>query len=160
RARGVAGLRPDVSQAEIERLDQAGFRGARLSTHVKGYGGPEAIAALWPRLQSVGWHIQLHVLSVNEIADLETSLMKLPVPIVFDHLGGVTGNDGLDSPGFRAVLRILRRRDNCWVKSSSWYRRSNQKHNAYADMKVYARALVEARQDRVVYGSNWPHPNL
>lgn len=158
RARGVAGLAPGTPAGEIERLHEAGFRGVRLSTHVKGYGGTEAISVIAPVLRPVGWHVQLHVLRIQEIADLEAVLLRLPVPIVFDHMGGVRGAENVDDAGFQALLRILRARDDCWVKISSWYRRSNVAN--FADMKVFAQALVDASPDRIVFGTNWPHPNL
>lgn len=160
RARGVAGVRPDVTADELARLNAGGFRGARLSTHVKGYGGTEVIDVLAAKLAPLGWHVQLHVADNAEIAEIEAKLMKLPAPIVFDHLGCVRGGkDTVNSPGFQAMLRILQKRDDCWVKISSWYHRSQSGPPAYTDMKPFAHALVNARPDRVVFGTNWPHPN-
>jgi 2-pyrone-4,6-dicarboxylate lactonase len=86
-------------------------------------------------------------------------LMACPVPLVFDHLGCVRGNESVDASGFQAVLRVLRRRDDCWVKLSSWHGRSVSGAPSYSDMKPFAQALVDARPDRVVWGTNWPHPN-
>jgi 2-pyrone-4,6-dicarboxylate lactonase len=160
RARGVAGVAPDVGHAELERLHRGGMRGVRLSTHVAGYGGTELIDALASRLAPFGWHVQVHVAGGAELAGLEDRLMRVPVPLVFDHLGCVRGSEGAASAGFQALLRLLQRRDDCWVKISSWYRRSDAGAPAYADMKPLAQALIAARPDRVVYGTNWPHPNL
>jgi 2-pyrone-4,6-dicarboxylate lactonase len=160
RARGVAGVPPDVSAAELERLHAGGFRGARLSTHIKGYGGSEAIAALAPRFRPLGWHVQLHVDHVGELAELEDRLLRTEVAMVFDHLGCARGEDTVGHPGFQALLRILRQRDDRWVKLSSWYRRSQAGPPDYADMRPLVQALVAARPDRVVWGSNWPHSAL
>jgi predicted TIM-barrel fold metal-dependent hydrolase len=160
RARGVAGVAVDVSAAELERLHAGGMRGARVSTHVKGYGGTDAIAALAPRLKPFGWHLQVHLLHVDELVPLEKELLAVPVPLVFDHMGGARGNEGPARPGFKALLRILRKRDDCWTKISSWYRRSDAGGPAYPDMKPFVEALVEARPDRLVFGTNWPHPAL
>ena len=160
RARGVAGVSIDVSAAEIERLHAGGMRGARVSTHVKGYGGTDAIDVLAPRLKPFGWHLQVHLLHVEELLPLEPALLKVPVPLVFDHMGGARGNEGPGNPGFQALLRILKRRDDCWTKISSWYRRSPAGGPGYADMKPFVEALVEARPDRLVFGTNWPHPAL
>lgn len=160
RARGVAGVALDVSAAEIERLHAGGMRGARVSTHVKGYGGTDAIDVLAPRLKPFGWHLQVHLLHVEELLALESSLMKVPVPLVFDHMGGVRGSEGPGNKGFQALLRILRNRDDCWTKISSWYRRSDAGEPDYADMRPIVEALVEARRDRLVFGTNWPHPAL
>lgn len=158
RARGVAGLSLDATPEYIERLHQGGMRGVRLSTHVKGYGGMELIGAMAARIKPFGWHLQVHVEKCAELADFEKDLLKTPVPLVFDHLGCARGGDGPDSVGFQALLRILKERDDCWVKLSSWYRRSDEGPPAFADMKVLAQALVDARPDRCVWGTNWPHP--
>ena len=68
--------------------------------------------------------------------------------------------DTADHPGFLALLRILRQRDDCWVKVSSWYRRSQAGPPSYADMQPFVQALVDARPDRVVWATNWPHSAL
>ena len=159
RARGVAGIPPDVSAAEIERLHAGGFRGARLSTKVKGYGGTEVIGTIAAKLKPFGWHVQLHFGESATIAEQESMLLECPVPIVFDHLGCMRGSESPDARGFQALLRILERRDDCWVKISSFHGRSVSGPSLYADMKVFAQALVDARPDRAVWGTNWPHPN-
>jgi 2-pyrone-4,6-dicarboxylate lactonase len=86
--------------------------------------------------------------------------MKVPVPLVFDHMGGVRGVEGPGNRGFQALLRILKSRDDCWTKISSWYRRSDAGGPGYRDMQPIVEALVEARPDRLVFGTNWPHPAL
>ena len=159
RARGVAGIAPDASAAEIERLHAAGFRGARLSTRVKGYGGTEAIDAIAAKIAPFGWHVQLHFGESATIADIESKLLACPAALVFDHLGCTRGSESPDARGFQALLRILQRRDDCCVKISSFDGRSASGPPRYADMKVFAQALVDARPDRVVWGTNWPHPN-
>src|SRR5690606_667737 len=138
----------------------AGFRGVRLSTHMKGYGGTDAIQALAPVLRPFGWHMQIHLVRVDEIAALEEQFMAISAPLVFDHMGGVRGDEHPDCPGFQALLRLLQRRDDCWVKISSWYRRSNRSDGSFSDMQPFVQSLVETRPDRLLFGSNWPHPNL
>jgi len=160
RARGVAGLASDASADTIRQLHERGMRGVRVSSHVKGYGGIEAMDLLAPRLRPVGWHVQLHFLHADEIAALEQRLLRLPVPIVFDHMGGVRGGEGVGNAGFQAMLRILRARDDCWAKISSWHRRSDSGPPAYADMRPLVEAMVDARCDRLVFGTNWPNPAL
>ena len=158
RARGVAGIAPDAGEHTVKRLHDGGMRGVRLSTMVKGYGGPELLDRFAQKIKPFGWHVQLHVDRVAELAALETQLLAHPTPIVFDHLGRVRGAEGVSAPGFQALLRILKQRDDCWVKLSSWYRLSDSGPPAYADMKPLVQALIAARADRVVWGSNWPHP--
>lgn len=158
KARGVAGVAPDATPAEIRRLHEGGMRGVRLSTMVKGYGGMELIDAMAAKIAPFGWHVQLHVDKCEELAALEHRLLDCPVPLVFDHLGRVRGGEGVDAPGFQALLHILKERDDCWVKLSSWYRLSDAGPPGYGDMKPLLQALVSARPDRCVWGSNWPHP--
>jgi predicted TIM-barrel fold metal-dependent hydrolase len=157
RARGVAGLALDTPSAQVERLNGGGFRGVRLSTSVKGYGGTDAIEPMSAKIRPFGWHIQLHVGKSAELAQHEARILKLAVPVVFDHLGCVRGSEGMNSPGFQALVRMLKARDDFWVKLSSWYRRSDM-GAPYDDMKPIAQALMEARPDRCVWGTNWPHP--
>jgi 2-pyrone-4,6-dicarboxylate lactonase len=158
RARGVAGVAPDVSATEIQRLHKGGMRGVRLSTMVKGYGGTELIDAMAVKIKPYGWHVQLHVDKCAELVPLEQKLLDCPTPIVFDHLGRVRGGEGVSAPGFQALLRIIRQRNDCWVKLSSWYRLSDSGPPHYTDVKPLVEALVAARPDRLVWGSNWPHP--
>jgi 2-pyrone-4,6-dicarboxylate lactonase len=160
RARGVAGLAPDTDAETLARLHDGGMRGVRVSSHVRGYGGIEAMDHLAPRLRPVGWHVQLHFLHADEIAHLEQRLLRLPVPIVFDHMGGVRGAEGVGNAGFQAMLRILRARDDCWAKLSSWHRRSDTGGPAYEDIRPVVQAMVDARADRLVFGTNWPNPAL
>lgn len=159
RARGVAGLHPGVTRDELDTLHAGGMRGVRVSTHVKGYGGTQAIGEYAARIRPLGWHVQVHVAHADEIADLEDELMRVPVPLVFDHLGCVRGAEGPGNRGFQALLRLLRRREDCWAKISSWYRRSDA-GPGHADMAPIVAALVDARPDRLVFGTNWPHPAL
>jgi predicted TIM-barrel fold metal-dependent hydrolase len=159
RARGVAGIRPETATQELDRLHAGGIRGVRLSTKVKGYGGTDLIDTIGRKVAPLGWHLQLHVDGSAELKALEAMLMKVPAALVFDHLGCVRGREGVDAPGFQVLLRLLRERDDCWVKISSWYGRSDAGPPDYADMKPLAQALVAARPDRVLFGTNWPHPN-
>lgn len=158
RARGVCGIPHDAPTAEIERLHAGGIRGVRLSTRVRGYGGIALLEPLAARVFPLGWHVQLHVADIAELSEIEAQLMRCPSAIVFDHLGCARGDDGVDAPGFQTLLRVLRARDDCWVKISSWYRRTRAGPPAYEDMRPLAQALVAARPDRCVWGSNWPHP--
>ncbi|WP_454692718.1 amidohydrolase family protein [Achromobacter aloeverae] len=160
RARGVAGIAIDTSWLELERLHAGGMRGVRLSSRRKGYGGVEAIAPLARLIHPFGWHLQLHVADIAEFVGMERLLLHVPVPIVFDHLGCARGGDRLDAPGFRSLLRVLQRRDDAWCKLSSWYRRSNAGPPDYPDMEPFVEALADARPDRLVFGTNWPHPGL
>lgn len=158
RARGVAGVNPAATAGDIDTLHRGGMRGMRLSTSVKGYGGMDLVQPMAEKIRPYGWHLQLHVGKGAELADLEPRLLEVPVPVVFDHFGRTRGNEGVAAPGFQALLAMLKARDDFWVKLSSWYRLSDSGGPHYADMKPLAQALVAARPDRCVWGSNWPHP--
>lgn len=157
RARGIASIKTDTDEAELRRLHEGGMRGVRLSTHVAGYGGVELVETIARRVAPLGWHAQVHFGHAQEIAEAEAMLARIPSPLVFDHLGCVRGGEGVASAGFQAMLRLLKQRDDRWVKVSSFYRRSDAGGPRYDDMKPLVQALVEARPDRVVWGSNWPH---
>lgn len=159
RARGVAGIRLDMGMSELQRMKEGGIVGTRLSTKVKGYGGAELIDAFAEKIKPLGWHLDLHLGGVAEIAEREQHFLRVPVPLVFDHMGSTRGKEGVSAPGFQALLRILQARDDCWVKISSWYRLSDAGPPDWLDMKPMAQALVAARPDRLVWGSNWPHSN-
>ena len=156
RARGIGGISPDIDRRELDRLHAGGMRGARLSTRVKGYGGVDLIEVIARKIGPLGWNLNLHLRNAD-YAGIESQLMNAASPIVFDHLGGVRGNEGVDAPGFQTLLRVLKGREDCWVKISGWYHVSASGRPDYADIRPMAQALAEARPDRVVFGTNWPH---
>lgn len=160
RARGVAGVSPDIDAKALGQLHEDGFRGVRLSTYLKGYGGMQAMQLLAPKLRPLGWHLQIHLTHIEQLPALKNELLALPVPLVFDHMGSVRGDEDLQSPGFQTLLQLLTEREDCWVKISSWYRRSTLKDGSGNDMRPFAEKLVATRPDRVLFGTNWPHPNL
>lgn len=159
RLRGIAVVDPDIADSELENLAEGGMRGIRLSTMLKGAVGSEQLAPMADRIKHLGWHIVLHVNDSREIAELESTLRNLPVPIVIDHLSRIRGGQGVNYVGFQALLALLRETDHVWAKVSSWYRLSDQ-GPPYDDMTPLAHALIDARVDRVIWGTNWPHPIL
>ena len=159
RLRGIAVVDPEISDAALEELDAGGMRGIRLSTMLKGGVGSEQLAPMADKIRGLGWHIVLHVNDSKEIAELNSTLRNLPVPIVIDHLSRVRGGQGVDYVGFQALLRLMRETDHVWGKISSWYRLTDI-GPPYDDMTPIARAMIAARPDRVIWGTNWPHPIL
>lgn len=160
RFRGIAVVAADVDEATLRRLHDGGVRGVRMTTFVKGGTGAEHVTALARRIRPLGWIVQLHLGNVEELPALAPRLVALPVPYLIDHFGRARGDQGVDNTGFRALLRLLREDDKCWVKLCSPYRLSRSGPPRYADMTPLAHALIEACPDRVVWGSNWPHPNF
>ena len=159
RCRGVAVIEPDAPDEALEVLSRGGIRGIRLSTMLAGGVGTQHLETMADRIMGLGWHMVLHLGGVAEIAELAPRLRRLPVDFLIDHLGRVRGGEGVDHPGFQALLALLRDSDRCWAKISSWYRLSDQ-GPPYDDMGPLAEALIAARPDRILWGSNWPHPIL
>ena len=157
---GVAAIRPDISEEQLKRLDACGFRAVRLMDQFPSGATTAMLEAIASRIAPYGWHVEINVAKSADWVGLEPRLRKCPVPIVFDHLGRVRGSEGVDSPGFAVVRRLLTERNDCWTKLSSWYRLSDSGAPACEDMRPLVQALLAARPDRCVWGTNWPHPGL
>lgn len=157
RGRGVAVLAPDVSKAELRRLHDIGFRGTRFNMVSSGGTPREALEGMAAKVAELGWHIQVFTKS-DDIAAMERRYAELPVEVVFDHIGGADPARGADQPGFQAMLRLLRA-GRAWVKVSGAYR-VDLDGAPWPKAAPFARALIEAAPERVVWGSDWPHPHL
>jgi 2-pyrone-4,6-dicarboxylate lactonase len=157
--RGVALLPSNVSTQELRRLDSVGFRGVRFNfmRHLGQSAPVSDLVALAARLAPLGWHLQVHFESTL-IEDLLPQLAHLPVPVVIDHMGRVDASRGPDQHEFR-TLRAHLRNDRFWIKVSGCDRCSRQEA-PYADAVTLARSLVDEFGDRVLWGTDWPHPNI
>jgi 2-pyrone-4,6-dicarboxylate lactonase len=156
RLRGVAVLPPGQSPANLAALHRAGVRGLRMSTVVGGGVGMEAIAALDAEIHALGWHLMLHFGKAEQLVDVEAALTAARSPFILDHMARITGAEGLASAPFAALRRLLDT-DRCWIKLASLYRLSSEPW-PHRDMLPMIHAVVEARPDRILWGSNWPHP--
>lgn len=156
--RGVAVLGDDASEREIEAMHAAGVRGARLNiVDVKTGKGELPLAhieRLADRIKAFGWHIEF-LMHVDEFPHLDRMLARLPVECVFGHLGYVRADKGSATPGFQALLRLLRA-GRAWAKLTGPYRISTGPL-PHTDTHAFAQALVEAAPERLVWGSDWPH---
>jgi 2-pyrone-4,6-dicarboxylate lactonase len=156
--RGIALVPVSVSDAELKRLAAAGLCGARF--HYVGHlsTGPKIddVITFAKRLAAIGWHLQIHMAG-ELILDLAPALKRSPVPVVIDHIGRVDASLGLEQPGFRALLALMQEK-HVWVKVSGCDRITRQ-GPPYADAIPFARKLVAEFGDRVVWGTDWPHPN-
>ena len=157
---GVATIDPRIGEGELRKLDKAGFRAARCMDQFANAATTAMLEPLARRVAPLGWHLEINIAKSGDWVDLEPALRRCPVPLVFDHLGRTRGAEGVDAPGFRAILRLLTGRDDCWTKISSWYRLSDSGPPGYADMAPLVRKLLSERPDRCVWGTNWPHPGL
>lgn len=156
---GVALAPVDADLSRLKKLDAQGFRGLRFN-YVQHLGGGPAIADLMKlssKLASLGWHLQLHLES-QMIVKMMPELKLSPVPVVIDHMGRIDASRGLDQPGFTHLLKLMEDK-RFWVKVSGLERASRQ-GAPYADAVPFARRLVAEFGERVVWGSDWPHPNL
>ena len=157
-ARLVAVLPPDVPDAELRRLHGEGVRGVRFNLKL---GGPltfEDLAPMARRIAPLGWHCQLNM-GPEQLVDGAALLRTLPCPLVLDHLGQVPQPEGVRSAAF-AVVRALLERGRIWVKLSGAYITSRSGPPAYADAGEVAAALARAAPERLLWGSDWPHPTL
>jgi 2-pyrone-4,6-dicarboxylate lactonase len=159
RARCVVAIAMDVSENNLARLDALGARGVRLNTDNKG-GMPielSNISELVSKIAPFGWHIEF-LFPGEEILDLLPVFAALKVPISIGHFAYQSAAAGIEAPGFKALVELVRR-GNTWVKISGANRVSASDLPPYDDVKPMARALVEAAPDRLMWGTDWPHPN-
>lgn len=155
--RGVAVVRPNINDRELQSLHDAGVRGIRvnLSSATPGMTLEQA-HRLAPRLKAMGWHIQFF-LDLKTMPDAEEKLGALDITIVIDHFGRVSAKEGLGSAAFKSLLKLVRR-ENCWAKLIGPYFLSSRRP-LFPDVAPLAQAVVAAAPDRVVWGTDWPHPS-
>lgn len=154
--RGIAVVEANVTDRELEDLHSAGVRGVRINLASETEGLTLADGErLAPRLKALGWHLQFY-LDLPKMPEAEARLGQLQIDIVIDHFARCQSVEGVDSPAFKALQRLVQR-DNCWAKIMGPYFVSK---NAplYPDVTPLARALVAAAPDRIVWGTDWPHP--
>lgn len=145
-----------VADAEIEALHAQGARGVRFNPSQPGSLPLDQLERFAERLAGFGWHIQL-MLTPAQLIELAPRLGKLRCTIVIDHMGDVRSSGGVNQPAFRALLGLVRG-EQCWLKLSAGYHHSDQAP-PYPETIPLAHALVDARPDRLLWGSDWPHAN-
>jgi len=159
-ARGIAVLPSEISSATLDNMERAGIRGVRINLGTAGdtnldharYRFKSAIELI----QARKWHVQVYA-ALPVIAGLSELVLASPVPVVFDHFGGAKGVLGLQQPGFDKLLELVRSGKG-YVKISGAYRASDKPPD-YPDVVPLARALIEANPHRILWGSDWPHPD-
>jgi predicted TIM-barrel fold metal-dependent hydrolase len=157
-ARGVAVVPLDVTDAELKRLASGGVNGLRLNLATFGITDPKeaanAIHSLGPRLVPLKWHIQINT-SLAVMDGLAPMIADAKVPIVIDHIGNAEAEKGVDQKGFGALVELVKAR-NTYVKLSAPYNLS--KRADWSDVLPLAKTLTAAGADRMLWGTNWPHP--
>lgn len=156
--RAVALLPTNVPDAELRRLDAAGFRGVRFNYmgHLGRRTPVEDVLALAVRLEPLGWHLQVHG-DPSLLTGLAEALKRSPVPVVIDHIGRIDASLGPAQRDFQALLALMRD-ERFWVKLSGMDRITRQ-GPPYEDAQPFARTLMAEFGDRVLWGNDWPHPN-
>lgn len=155
RWRGVAVVATDVPDAELERLHAAGFRGVRVNLFAKSGLMLDDLESIAARVAGLKWHVQLHV-DARNLEEVAPRLRALPADVVFDHMGHIPAAAGTSHPGFQTMLTLMKE-GKFWAKLSAPYRLSELPY-PYEDVTPFARALIAAAPDRLVWGSDWPHP--
>jgi predicted TIM-barrel fold metal-dependent hydrolase len=156
RYRGVAIVDDSFTDADFDMLHRGGVRGVRFNfvKHLGGAPDMGVFTRVMDRIKGRGWHVVLH-LDAPDIAPLSETIRKLPVPFVIDHMGRVPGKGGVDQPALRALLELAKL-DNCWIKVCGSERISMP---PYTEAVPIAHAIVSAIPDRVLWGTDFPHPN-
>jgi predicted TIM-barrel fold metal-dependent hydrolase len=158
-ARGVAIVNPTISDADLKTLHDGGVRGIRFSS--TGGSVPAAVAKeiepLAKRVADLGWHVQINI-EAGPILALEDLWNRLPATLVIDHMGHIRQPQGVEDPAFKYILRLVDK-GRTWVKLSITYDSSKDGPPGYADVNKVGAAYVKAAPERMVWGSNWPHPN-
>jgi D-galactarolactone isomerase len=156
RAKGVAVVRPDVSDAEIERLTAAGVCAQRIFALPGGAVGFDRMDQIMARVHRYGWHANIQ-LNGRDLPRYEAQLRRLPGHFVIDHVGKYIDPVPPEHEAFQALRRLLDT-GRCWVKLSAPYESSKSGAPAYDDVARLARELVKHAPERMLWASNWPHP--
>jgi predicted TIM-barrel fold metal-dependent hydrolase len=155
-ARAVAVVDTTVSDAELKRMNELGVRGIRFNLATGGATTPEMIEPLSKRANDLGWHIQINAPAAT-IMEIKDILNRVPSPIVFDHLAHIPEPEGTAHPLFAVVTALIDKGDT-WVKLSGAYADTKIGPPSYSDSSAVARAYVKKAPERLVWGSDWPHP--
>ena len=155
---GIALVPPDAPGPILSTLHSEGFRGARFQymRHLGQAAPIEDVLRFAARLAEIGWHLQIH-LEAHLLEGMSAALRRSPVPVVIDHMARIDASQGVDQAPFKSLLRLLEDR-NIWVKVSG-VERASRAGPPYADAVPFARKLVEDFGERVLWGTDWPHPN-
>ncbi len=172
RARGVASVKRSVSDAELQALHDAGVRGVRFNfvKRLVDFTPKDELLEIATRIKAWGWHVVVYFEAVDlpELWDFFTAVHnEAGVPIVVDHMGRPDVSKPIDGPEFTLFLKFMQQHANVWSKvscperlSASGPKALHGERNAYTDVVPFARRVVAQFPDRVLWGTDWPHPNL
>jgi 2-pyrone-4,6-dicarboxylate lactonase len=158
--RGVANADDSFSEREFQTLHQQGVRGVRFNfvKHLGGVPDMDEFRTVLALIQPLGWHLDLHF-DAGDLLQFDALLSSLPVPFIIDHMGRVPTSQGLEQAPFKQLLKLLRTNERCWVKISGSERISSA-GPPFTDAVPFAQALLAAAPERILWGTDWPHPNI
>jgi 2-pyrone-4,6-dicarboxylate lactonase len=168
RARGVATVDRRVTERELEEMHAAGVRGTRFNfvRRLVDFTPREVLTEIAHRIAPLGWHVVVYF-EAADLPELREFFTSLPTTVVVDHMGRPDVRQPADGPEFELFVRMMHEHDNIWSKVSCPERLSvtgppavNGEQHAYRDVIPFARRLVDTFPDRVLWGTDWPHPNL
>jgi 2-pyrone-4,6-dicarboxylate lactonase len=161
RARGVATVARGVTDSELQELDAAGVRGVRFNfvKRLVDTTPREVLEEITRRVAALGWHVVIYF-EAQELPQLYDFLASLPATVVVDHMGRPDVTKPVDGPEFELFVRLMREHPNVWSKVGGAERLSKVGPPGYEDVVPFARRLVETFPERVLWGTDWPHPNL
>jgi 2-pyrone-4,6-dicarboxylate lactonase len=167
-ARGVASVGQDVTDMELRRLHAAGVRGTRFNfvKRLVDFTPREVLMDIATRVAPLGWHVVVYF-EARDLPELWEFFTTLPTTVVVDHMGRPDVSQAVDGPEFELFVRLMREHENVWAKVSCPERLSvtgppalNGEQCPYRDVVPFAQRIVETFPDRVLWGTDWPHPNL
>jgi len=158
--RGVALVDESFTADDYKRLHDGGIRGIRFSfaRHIGDAPDFSRVLPLVEQVAKLGWHVVLYMEAPDIVENVKT-LEAMPVPVVIDHMGRVKTKDGVEQEAFQLLLGLLREKDDFWMKICGAERISSA-GAPYTDAVPFAQACIEAAPDRVLWGTDWPHPNI
>lgn len=168
KARGVATVSRNVTDTELKAMHEAGVRGTRFNfvKRLADFTPREVLLEIAQRITPLGWHVVVYF-EAQDLPELYDFFTALPTTVVVDHMGRPDVSKPVDGPEFELFVQMMREHDNIWSKVSCPERLSiggppalNGERNAYRDVVPFAKRLVETFPERVLWGTDWPHPNL
>ncbi len=161
RARGVATVKADISDAALHEMDAVGIRGVRFNfvKRLVDTTPREVLRAIAERVAPLGWHIVIYF-EASDLPEYYDFFASLPTTVVVDHMGRPDVTKPVDGPEFELFVKLMRERTNIWSKVSCPDRLSVSGPPGWDDVVPFAKRLVDTFPDRVLWGTDWPHPNM
>lgn len=157
--RGVANVDDSFTESDFQKLHEGGCRGMRFNfvRHLGGMPDMDEFHRIIDRVKDLGWHVVLHF-DAADVVEFKDILFKLPIPFVIDHMGRVPAKNGLDQQPFKDLLELAKH-ESCWIKVCGAERISAE-GPPFTDAVPFAQKIIEVASDRVLWGTDWPHPNI